>query len=127
MVAGCGEAAGHLSCRLLAPSSAAEVTGLAEFGGVVDDAGAGGAVQHGNGAPLDYSGLPGAVNRGWDVSRFGELTVPDSAALRGNALRLEAWVRTNDPIDSGGGIGIFATNPYPGILFKGSRDRQSVV
>src|SRR3546814_2505692 len=85
------------------------------------------AVQHGNGAPLDYSGLPGAVNRGWDVSRFGERTVPDSAALRGNALRLEAWVRTNDPIDSGGGIGIFATNPYQGILFKGSRDRQSVV
>src|SRR3546814_16633605 len=96
MVAGCGEAAGHLSCRLLAPSSAAEVTGLAEFGGVVDDAGAGGAVQHGNGAPLDYSGLPGAVNRGWDVSRFGELTVPDSAALRGNALTIEAWVRTNE-------------------------------
>src|SRR3546814_12306446 len=62
----------------------------------------------------------GAVNRCWDVSRFGELTVPDSAALRGNALTLEAWVRTNDPIDSGGGIGIFATNPYQGILFKGS-------
>src|SRR3546814_16814128 len=63
----------------------------------------------------------GAVNRCWDVSRFGELTVPDSAALRGNALTLEAWVRTNDPIDSGGGSGIFATNPYQGILFKGSR------
>src|SRR3546814_3037234 len=64
---------------------------------------------HVAGAPLDYSGLPGATNRAWDVTLLGELGVPDREALRPRNLTLEAWLKP----DEGGGT-------YQGALFKAS-------
>ncbi|PZQ23763.1 MAG: hypothetical protein DI569_03340 [Sphingopyxis macrogoltabida] len=110
-VAGNGDSIGDFAFGLLDPAAAADVTGLAEFGGAVGDGGASDSMPHGGGAPIDYSAMPGAQNRGWDVNRFGELTVPDSPALRGDALTLEAWISADNPLDDGA---------YQGILFKGS-------
>src|SRR3546814_2677404 len=69
---------------------------------------------HVAGAPLDYSGLPGATNRAWDVTLLGELGVPDREALRPRNLTLEAWLKP----DEGGGT-------YQGALFKASDSARS--
>ena len=111
-VAGAGDATGDFAFRLLDASAAADVTGLGSFGEPLGDGGASAAIERGSGAPLDYSGQGGAENHGWSVSRLGELTVPDSEALRSEKLTLEAWIRSDDAPGTG--------NYYQGILFKGS-------
>ncbi|MGB3802622.1 MAG: LamG-like jellyroll fold domain-containing protein, partial [Sphingopyxis granuli] len=98
-----------------------DVTALPGFGGAVGDGGVSDAIGRGEGAPLDYSGLPGTVNHGWDVNRQKDLIVADSDALRPATLTLEAWVRSAEAVDDGdGGIIIFGGDPYQTILFKGS-------
>ena len=112
MGGGGSDARGDFAFRLLDAGAAQDVTALPGFGGAVGDGGVSDAIGRGEGAPLDYSGLPGTVNHGWDVNRQKDLIVADSDALRPATLTLEAWVRSAEAVDDGdGGIIIFGGDP----------------
>src|SRR3546814_14157914 len=74
-------------------AAAAPVVAGAAFGATLDDGGAAAGEGHVAGAPLDYSGLPGATNRAWDVTLLGELGVPDREALRPRNLTHAAGLK----------------------------------
>ena len=94
--------AGAFAFRLLDTATAIAISPGDTFSATLGNAALVSAGQRPAGAPLDYTGLPGQTNRGWDVALRGSLAVADSAALRPANLTLEAWI-----------------NPQPGGSYEG--------
>ena len=92
-VAAVGDFTGAFGFRLLDRAGAQPISTTAVLDDRIGDGGAIDLSERLAGAPIDYTGLVGAVNRGWHSDGRSDFSVADRAALRPDQLTLETWVK----------------------------------